>query len=239
MSPADSNPRPSRSKFLPSQMRYRARDLAITASNIDAFALLTKARQWPGRVVALRGEEGAGKTHMAMVWAKANNAVVIPPKSTATFALRGLKAATGWGLIDDADQIDDPTMLFNVLNHVAAEGTALLLTGRGPPSSWPSQTLGDVGSRLRAIPSVELLPPDDELLGRVLINMARERYIDLDVSHVHYLVLRMERSFRSAREIVSMIDAALDRGAPSVTRDVVREALRRSEMELSVTQEET
>ncbi|MFV0473788.1 MAG: chromosomal replication initiator DnaA, partial [Pikeienuella sp.] len=41
----------------------------VSASNANAVALIDGWRNWPNRVLSLTGPEGAGKTHLAHVWA--------------------------------------------------------------------------------------------------------------------------------------------------------------------------
>src|ERR1700760_1955465 len=44
-------------------------DFLVGPSNSKALTLVERCPDWPGRVVALVGPEGAGKSHLAAIWA--------------------------------------------------------------------------------------------------------------------------------------------------------------------------
>ena len=70
--------------------------------------------------------------------------------------------------MDDADIVPEPTALLHLLNAAAEAGQPVLLTARLPPGRQ-RQKLPDLGSRLRASLAVEINPPDDALLGALLL----------------------------------------------------------------------
>ena len=85
------------------------------------------------------------------------------------------------------------------------------------PAHW-SIALPDLASRLRAAPAVTVAPPDDELLGSIILKQLADRQLHAGAGVVHYLVSHMERSAESARRVV----AALDRRALTERREIDR-----------------
>jgi chromosomal replication initiation ATPase DnaA len=94
-----------------------------------------------------------------------------------------------------------------------------------PPSAVEVE-LRDLRSRLRAVPTVSLLPPDDQLFRALIVKFCADRQMAVDEIVVSYLATRIERSFAAARRAVELLDTeALRLGRP-VTRALAAELLR-------------
>src|SRR4029079_834343 len=93
----------------------------------------------------------------------------------------------------------------------------LLLVSTALPAHW-AVALPDLASRLRAAPAVAVAPPDDELLGSIIMKQLAERQLHAGAGVVHYLVSHMERSAEAARRVV----AALDRRPLAERREIDR-----------------
>jgi len=186
---------------------------ATSAANEQAVALVEAWPRWPGGVLTLVGPEGAGKTHLATVWADRARAA------------RYGSGPLGEGapvLVEDADQVDDEA-LFHLINRAPTAG-GLLLTARTRPASWPA-ALPDLRSRLNALTVAEIGPPDDALLIAVLEALLREKHIRAAPDLYEFLLRRMERSVAAARAVVARLDeAAAEQGRP-VNRALAREVL--------------
>jgi len=115
--------------------------------------------------------------------------------------------------------------LFHLLNLARQDEAYVLMTARIPLSAFEVE-LRDLRSRLRAVPVVTLLPPDDLLLRALIVKFCADRQLTVDESVVSYLATRLERSSAAAREAVQLLDSeALRLGRP-VTRALAAELLR-------------
>ena len=95
-----------------------------------------------------------------------------------------------------------------------------------PDAAFP----GDVNLVLkRALPVVELGPPDDALLRAVLVKLFADRQLAVDESLLTYLVTRIDRSFAAARAAVERLDREALRLHRPVTRALAAETLLGSE----------
>lgn len=197
-------------------------DFFVSPANALALAQID-AGGWPGGKLLLIGPEGAGKSHLAQVWAAENAAEILaadtlPETPTDTLAV----------VVEDADRIAGnrrkETALFHLHNHVLARGGRLLITAASPPRRW-GLILPDLASRMEATAQAGIAAPDDALLSAVLVKLFADRQIAVAPSLIPWLVRRMDRSFAAARAIVAELDArALAHGGP-VTREIAREAL--------------
>ena len=134
--------------------------------------------------------------------------------------------ATGALVVEDLEPVAlDEQALFHLINLAREEGAYLLLTGRLPITGFRI-TLRDLGSRLRAVPSILLTPPDDALLRSLLVKLAADRQLILDESSVNYIVRRIERSFAAAHAAVQLLDAESMRQHRPVSRALAAELFR-------------
>jgi len=215
-------------------------EFLVSEANETALAMLDDWRGWPNARLALIGPEGAGKTHLAHVWMSESGAERVDAAALTEADAPGL-AARGAVAVEDADRLADDApdqmaverALFHLLNLAAAEGCAVLLTGRTAPSRWAINT-PDLASRLQAVAVARIDPPDDALLAAILAKQFRDRQLRVSEALIKYLLPRMERSFKAAGEIAERLDrAALAAGKP-VSRTLAAEALGWSDSRESV-----
>ncbi len=194
-------------------------------ANAAALTLIDGWPDWPNRVMLLVGPEGSGKSHLAAIWAEQAGA-----RSTSAHALTVAEVpgalATGALVVDDLKpQQFDERALFHLLNLTREEEAYVLITAREPPSALAIE-LRDLRSRLRAIPTVSLQPPDDQLFRALIVKFCADRQMVVDETVVSFLATRIERSFAAARQAVELLDTeALRLGRP-VTRALAAELLR-------------
>jgi chromosomal replication initiation ATPase DnaA len=210
---------------LPHAESFRREDFLEGPANAGGLALIDSWPDWPNRIISLVGPEGSGKSHLASIWAEQAGA-----RSTSAHALtadvvpNGL--ATGALVVEDLRPSDvDERALFHLLNLAREEGAFVLITARTPPSAFHIE-LRDLRSRLRALPTVSLLPPDDHLCRALVVKFCADRQLAVDEAVVGYLSTRVERSYAAVRRAVELLDTeALRLGRP-VTRALAAELLR-------------
>jgi len=194
-------------------------------ANAAGLALVDSWPEWPNRIMLLVGQEGSGKSHLAAIWAEQAGA-----RSTTAHALTAAAVpgalATGALVVEDLRSSDlDERALFHLMNLAREDGAFVLVTAREPPSAFQIE-LRDLKSRLRAVPMVSLLPPDDQLFRALIVKFCADRQLAVDESMVSYLAIRIERSYAAARRAVEFLDTeALRLGRP-VTRALAAELLR-------------
>jgi chromosomal replication initiation ATPase DnaA len=210
---------------LPHAERLTRDDFLEGPANEAGLALIDSWPDWPNRIMLLVGPEGSGKSHLASIWAELSGA-----RSTSAYALKADAVpgalATGALVVDDLKpQGFDERALFHLLNLARQDEAYVLMTARIPPSAFEVE-LRDLRSRLRAVPVVTLLPPDDLLLRALIVKFCADRQLIVDESVVSYLTSHIERSTTAARQAVELLDSeALRLGRP-VTRALAAELLR-------------
>ena len=192
-------------------------------ANAAGLALIDSWPDWPNRIMLLLGPEGSGKSHLAAIWAEQSGARATSAHSL-TAAQVPTALATGALVIEDLKSSDiDERALFHLLNLAREEDAFVLITARTSPAKIE---LRDLRSRLRAIPTVQLLPPDDHLFRALIVKFCADRQLAVDENVVSYLTHHLERSYAAARRTLELLDSeALRLGRP-VTRALAVELLR-------------
>lgn len=203
---------------LPAKTALGREDFFVSPANALAVAMIS-ATSWPGNKLVLTGPAGAGKTHLAHVWAAETGGRIIQAADLRYDDVPDL--ARRPIAVEDvpmiADDIDQQKTLFHLHNLVLAEGHALLMTGRLAPKFW-ELPLADLQSRVEGAHHVALDPPDDALLGAVLAKLFVDRQLNPGPEVIAYLVKHMDRRFETAADVV----AQLDQLALMEKRDITR-----------------
>ena len=195
-------------------------------ANAAGLALVDSWPDWPNRIMLLVGPEGSGKSHLAAIWAEQAGARSI----IGACADRG----GGAGRAGDRRAGGRRSEIARLRRTRAVSSDEPGAGRRGVRSDHRAHAahrrfeieLRDLRSRLRAVPVVSLLPPDDQLFRALIVKFCADRQLIVDETVVSYLATRIERSFAAARQAVELLDTeALRLGRP-VTRALAAELLR-------------
>lgn len=204
-------------------------DLIESKANEMAISMLDSWPNWRGHVSVLAGPVGAGKTHIASVWADKAAATVCKCSNLAKNLDEFVKLASDKGsfLIEDAGNgVIDETAMFHFLNAVKQGEGYCLITSRSWPITWNVE-LADLASRLKAVQVFELSEPDDALLRQVMVKLFADRQLSVDEKVIEYCVLRMERSLESVGRLVEAIDQEALSRQSGITKSTASSALER------------
>lgn len=198
---------------------YAREDFVVADGNREALGWIDRWPDWPAPALSLNGPTGCGKTHLGRIWAARSGAVVLTGTDLDGKSVADLTelAATSPAIVIEAAEQTPERGLFHLYNLMRERGGFLLLISAEPPARW-SIALPDLASRLRAAPAVAVSPPDDELLGSIILKQLADRQLHAGPGVVQYLVSHMERSAEAVRRVV----ATLDRRALTERREIDR-----------------
>lgn len=186
-------------------------------------AAATELARWPdgaGRVMAICGPAGCGKSRLAATWAERVGAIGMNGAEAALMDPLELEGRPI--LLDIARDADDET-LFHLINLAQQDGGALLMVSRPSPRLW-EVALPDLRSRLNAVRVIAMDPPDDVVLAAILRTRFAEHSITPGDDVIDYLVRRIDRSAAAAGEIVARLDAQHRPVTRALARQVLDEA---------------
>lgn len=201
-------------------------DFLVAPCNAMAVAMIENWRNWSSGKLVLTGPAGAGKTHLAHVWANSADATLVAAAdlTDADVPTLAARAVAVEDVPDIAADAQAQTALFHLHNLTLANGHPLLLTGTGNVAHW-GLTLPDLQSRMRGTLEAAIDAPDDALLSALLVKLLADRQLMPPADVVPFLILRIDRSFSAARDVVAALDAhSLARKRP-ITRALAGEVL--------------
>ena len=210
---------------LPHAESFAREDFLTGAPNEAALAMIERWPDWPDRALALVGPEGAGKSHLAAIWAEIAGARRVSARALGETDLLGA-LATGALVIEDASGAARRARAVPPAQPDARGG--------GLPADHGADCAGALerrAARSRVAPACAFRPstlsaPDDALLRAVLVKLFADRQLGVDESLIGYLVTRIERSFAAARAAVETLDREALRMKRPVTRALAAELLR-------------
>lgn len=173
---------------------------SVSESNQTAFAMLQAWPNWISPFLNLVGPGGSGKSHLSRIWAARAGAQSI---GLAELSRLGTGQAA---VIDDIVSLtpEQQEALFHLYNRLVSGGSVLLVSEQ--PLSRMQVATPDLASRLRAVPVVEILPPDDGLLEAVLRKRFDDRQLGVEQPVVDYILSRVDRSFSALEAVVAELD---------------------------------
>ncbi|HWT11594.1 MAG TPA: chromosomal replication initiator DnaA [Allosphingosinicella sp.] len=160
----------------------REEDFLLSTSNRAAFDHLRRWSLWPVMASLLTGPRKSGRSLLGRIFVR----------------------KTGGRLFDNAESHDEES-LFHAWNDAQARRRPLLIVADSPPPSW-QVALPDLRSRLAATPQVEIGPPDDALIGDLIVKLLGDRGIAAPPELADYLVPRIERSHVAVLSVVDVLD---------------------------------
>lgn len=201
-----------------------AEDFLVSHSNAAAVEMIDRWPQWPHPASLVAGPQGSGKSHLANVWRLRSGGGIVSAAELEDVTVAGL--ADGAAIvIEDIDRgIADERALFHLLNRARESKLSVLLTSRRAPGELEFR-IPDLRSRLRALPIVEVQPPDEALLKAVLVKLFDDRQLYVEPQVIDYLNVRMERSMAAASRVVAAVDRLALATHRKVTRPLAAEAL--------------
>lgn len=191
-------------------------DFFVAPCNALAVQQLDNWQDWPQGKLALIGPTGAGKTHLAHVWADQTGAVIVNAKTL--HADMSDDAVVVEGADEIAGNAAAQEALFHLHNAMNTAQKPLLITGQAAPARWGIE-LPDLVSRLSAIHVAKLDLPDDTLLSMIMVKLFADRQVAVGPDLISFLVKRIARSYADAISTVEVLDkAAFSRNRPLTVR---------------------
>ena len=208
---------------LPHRQAFAREDFLVAHSNAAAVALIDEWPAWPSHAALLLGPTGSGKSHLVEVWRRRAQAQRIVAAEISVEVAPQMLASNALAVEDVGPGLDERGM-FHLLNLARQQTASVLLSSQTRVELW-GVTLPDLLSRLRAIPVVEILPPDDDLLRGVLVKLFYDRQIAADEATVSFMLTRMPRSLEAACLLVAEIDRRAWEEKADITRPFVAKVL--------------
>jgi len=210
---------------LPHRQALDAEDFMVSPSNEAALALVEAWPDWPTSAIIVTGPAGSGKSHLVNVWRTRSAASVVAGSALTEGTITAFAAETALAVEDLDRGIADERLLFHLLNLARENKLSLLLTAQRAPGEL-AITLPDLRSRLRALPHGQIAPPDEGLMGALLVKLFADRQLRVEPHVVAYLARHIDRSTEAVQRVVARVDQLALAAQRRVTRGLASEALK-------------
>ena len=188
---------------------FQRSDLFVSECNINAVNWLERWPNWPAPGLVIWGPESSGKSHLGKVWSDKSGSAVLFPDDFDLNEPPDIVESNKNVLVDRAELIIENSTrersLLHVYNLINERKGHMLFCARTPPGRWGIK-LADLSSRLNSLPVTEIALPDDKGLAAVLLKLFSDRQLKVERDVINFAISRMERSFKAAEDLASIVD---------------------------------
>jgi chromosomal replication initiation ATPase DnaA len=203
-------------------------DFIISDANSNAFNYIQNwitEEQAYNKFLILYGPKNSGKTHLTHIFSNATEAKFIKTKDLFTKHPSEIVLDKNFLILEDLETLSDcETIIFHLLNEIAAHSCRILITSQVSPSALLFK-LPDLKSRIKALPFVSINQPDDRLIRTLLTKRFADKQIRVSSEIINYLATHIERSFIEINNVINYIDKKSIIEKRNITLSLVKEVL--------------
>ena len=167
----------------------------------------------------LYGPNKSGKTHLALIWAKKNNAIIY---NNDLKKILNLKKNI---LIDNVFNDINEENIFHLLNHCYLNNLSILITSNKFLNQYKFK-FADLSSRLKSLMSLKINLPDDELLLNLMIKLFNDKQIIVKNDEIfNFIIKRVHRSYEKIYLLIDKIDSLSLEKNKQLTIPLIKEIL--------------
>ena len=206
---------------LPVETAFGRSDYFVSEANALVVEQVRTWKTWVNGRCILCGPTGAGKSHLASIWAGDIDAEMLSADAIATWQPKAFQRPIA---LDTFDDTGDETALLFLLNHMHAHGLPVLITMAKPPA-YSSIALPDLKSRLEASSIAELNAVDDLLVKAVFLKQVDERQLTIAPDVVDFALRKADRDLASTKKLVAALDRLSLQQKKAVSKRLVTDAI--------------
>lgn len=210
---------------------YGRDDFFVGSANEEAILNIDKWPDWGiSPFLIIYGEEGSGKKHIASVWQRKSNAVLLDATSFPRTDLQQVLEETPNIILHQLHLLlgdrESEEKLFHLYNRYIGlnEKRHVLMTSRLSPSQ-EEIVIPDLRSRIMGSRIIRIRNPDDTMLMQVLGKQLTDKGFQPSEDLLQYAVNMMERSWTMPKKLADILNRiSLDQKS-KLTRKMVREGI--------------
>ncbi len=207
-------------------------DFVVSEENRAAFEYLAQWPDWIHSSAIIYGASGAGKTHMAALWAQAANAVYILRESF-LYEPRDMFTENCNFVLDNCDEYREQAQLdwiFHFVNILNEKKRFLLILTKTHPLQM-STSLRDLQSRLLSYPLLTVQHPNDELLLQIAKKLTKDLGIFISEEALRVLLTLIPRDVSTLKKALKALDKLALQLKKNITVAMVRRYFARSDVD--------
>ncbi len=173
---------------------YAGDDWLITPANQVATDMVLQPNIWADYGLLLVGPKGAGKTHLAHLFAAQTNAIWLKAETLSTHEAAALLHGRTHAVLENIEHLPAAPLLFALQAAQLQPNTKLLLTSSQTAADL-THLPADIRSRLDSLPKASMLTPDDALMEALLRKQLQDAQLFVPDNTLAFLLPRLDRSF--------------------------------------------
>ena len=166
----------------------------------------------------LYGPKKSGKSYLAKIWLKNNNAIEYNNNYEALLNLHS-------NILIDNLIFYDQEKIFHIVNNCILNNLKILITSDIKINSIDFK-FNDLSSRLKTFTNLEINQPDDEMLLAILTKSLIDKQFIINSNEIfEYILRRVDRSYQGIYEIVKKLDILSLEKKRQLTIPLIKEIL--------------
>ncbi|MCC8368689.1 MAG: hypothetical protein LN573_01190 [Rickettsia endosymbiont of Oxypoda opaca] len=207
---------------LPNNTQYHPDEFIVSSSNKLAHnTLKNRQTNWgvnPYKFTLLiKGAPASGKTYLAKIWQNLANSFIIKD----IFFDEEILAKYNSFIIEDIEKWQE-VILLHLFNLINERQKYLLLTQSNISKNF---ILPDLSSRIKSVLTIEIEPPDDELMRILIFKHFATSSITIPESIVDFLLVNLPKQHKEIIEILEQINHFALTSKRKVTIPLIKEVL--------------
>ena len=187
----------------------------VNKTNFYAFNALINNNT---KLSFLYGPKNSGKSYLAKIWLKNNNAIEYKNNYEALINLRD-------NILIDNLIFNDQEKIFHIVNNCILNNSKILVTSDIKINSIDFK-FNDLSSRLKTFSNLEINQPNDEMLLAILTKLLVDKQFIIKSNEIfEYILRRVERSYKGINEVVTKLDILSLEKKRQLTIPLIKEIL--------------
>ena len=172
-------------------------DFFVNQTNYYAFNVVINNNV---KHIFLYGPNKSGKSFLANIWLKKNNAIQYNNKNYE------LLLNEKYNILIDDFFIYDEERIFHIVNNCILNNLKILITSNKKLNDVKFK-FKDLSSRLKTFSYLEINQPNDEMLITILTKLLIDKQFVINSNEIfEYILRRVDRSYQGINEIVNRLD---------------------------------
>ena len=166
----------------------------------------------------LYGPKKSGKSYLAKIWLKNNNAIEYNNNYEALLNFRS-------NILIDNLIFYDQEKIFHIVNNCILNNSKILITS-DIKINLIDFKFNDLSSRLKTFSNLEINQPNDEMLLAILTKLLVDKQFIIKSNEIfEYILRRVDRSYQGINEIVNKLDILSLEKKRQLTIPLIKEIL--------------
>ncbi len=207
----------------PFKTNYFKEDFYVSSNNFEAYKLIENWPEWPSRFINIFGPSGCGKTHLANIFSKKINSLLIKASDLKSNTIPAIKAKECI-IIDEYQNNIDEKLFYTVLSQCYLSNQYIIVNSLKPIQLFKPR-LNDLKSRFSSFVNVGIDLPTDELIKVIISKNFSDKQVKIDVKLLEYILKNIERSYKGIFDLIDRLDSFSLSTGKSININLIKKAL--------------